>query len=604
MRWLAVAFLVIAAIPRAASTQQLDARVFLTPAAVGINGQFTLNVQVTGTRRMDADPELPDLNRFARYLGSSTSTSVQMINGRTAVSLIMQYRFMATKEGTFDIGAVRVEAAGQILLTSPVVLTVTATAPPTSGGAQGGGGQPAGDDEPAVGPEDLFVTAEVSKRTVYENEPVTVEYRIFTRVDVTSYSITSPPGSEGFWVEDIPQTQQAEVEQVVRDGQQYATAVVRRVVLFPTGPGTRTVDALTIDARVRVQRRSQDIFGNFFNRSPLFASQEPIVVTSDPVEIEVLPLPEGRPASFSGLVGKLALTASVDRTRVETNEAVTLRVVVTGEGNLRGLAAPTIDFPGDFEVFPPEVSESIDRSGAKVRGTKTYDYVLLPRAPGERTIPPVEMSYFDGETARYATARTEPIVLDVTGAPLGIAAPGGRVGVETLREDIRFIMIAPPRFVAAGRSLLDDAGFWIVALLPLVAVAGAAGLRRHSDRLEGDVAYARGRRAGRVAKKRLGHARALLSEGEARDFYAEVERALRGFLADKLNVSEAGFMSDDAESELRERGVPRDVAGEYLECLGVCDRARFAPEGASSHERADFFERAAAAMTAVQEGLN
>ena len=173
-----------------------------------------------------------------------------------------------------------------------------------------------------------------------------------------------------------------------------------------------------------------------------------------------------------------------------------------------------------------------------------------------------------------------------------------------MREDIRFIQIGPPNLGVLGESLADAPGFWIVGLLPMVALLGALGLRTHWDRLEGDVAYARGRRAGRVAKKRLGQARNVMAGDDARVFYAEVERALRGFLADKLNVAEAGFMSDVAEGELRRRGVSEAATKEYMDCLGECDRARFAPPGSSAEEKSGFFERAADAMTSVQEGLS
>ena len=594
---LGVTLLVGTVAPAHAAAQEVTARAFLTPATVGLNRQFVLNVEVTGTQRTDTDPELPVMGSFARYLGASSSTNMQMINGVTTVSLIVQYRYQAVEEGTFDIGPVTVRAGGRVLGTEPVTLTVSATPPPP-------GAAPPPDDPSGVSPEDLFVVAEVSKRRVYENEPVVVQYRLFTRVNVSSYSITQTAGNEGFWVEDVPQTQSPQVEHVVRDGVQYATAVLRHTVLFPTGPGTRTVEPLSVEARVRVRRQSRDPFDDFFNRSSLFGSLVPTVVASDPVVIEVLPLPQaGRPESFSGLVGRLDVTASIDRADVETNEAVTLSVTVSGEGNLRALAAPTIDFSRDFEVFPPEVSESIDRSGTRISGTKTYDYVLIPRTPGEKTIPSIEMGYFNAGSGRYATAATRPLALEVTGDAVVIAA-GVRTGVETLREDIRFIQIAPARFAVADSSIFDSPGFWMVTLLPLVAMIGALGIRWHQDRLEGDVAYARGRRASRVARRRLGRAQSAMSGDDARGFYVEVERALRGFLADKLNVAEAGFMSDSAESELRERGVSPDAVEEYLECLGACDRARFAPPGSGDEERAAFFERAARAMTAVQEGLS
>ena len=590
-----VAIVSSVAAPSDVAALQLAAHASVSPSVVPLNGQFTLEVELRGTNRVDVEPSLPDLGVFSRYIGRNTSTSMQMIAGVTTVSLTIQYRYRAIREGTFEIGVIEVEAGGQVLRTQPVTLTVS-----TAGAAaRGGPEEPSG-----VGPEDLFIVTEVSKTRVYQNEPIEVSYRLFTRVNVSSYSLFDLVESEGFWVEDVPSPRTPEVEQRVRDGQTYTTAVVRRVVLFPAGPGTKTIEPMSIEASLQVQRQRRSLFDDFFDRSSLFGSQVPVIIVSTPVQVEVLPLPvEGRPRSFTGLVGRLNVSASIDRSSVETNDAVTLELIIEGEGNLRSLADPVIDFPGDFEVFPPEVTESIDRTGSRIRGTRTYEYVLIPRSPGEKTIPPVEMSYFNAESGLYATSASEPLRLDVTGDPV-IGAPIGRAGVETLREDIRFIQIGPPNLGALGGSLADTPGFWIVALLPLVALLGALGLRKHWDRLEGDVAYARGRRAGRVARKRLGQARRVMSGGDARAFYAEVERALRGFLADKLNVAEAGFMSQVAEAELGRRGVPVVATREYFACLGECDRARFAPPGSSEEEKSGFFDRAAEAMTAVQEGLS
>ena len=599
--WVATVFFGVVgagvAAPFDVAAVQLEAHASVTPSVVPLNGQFTLDVEVRGTNQMDVEPSLPDLGDFSRYIGRNSSTSVQMINGATTVSLIIQYRYRAIREGTFEIGVVEVEAAGQVLRTQPVTLTVS-----PAGAAVGGGSGP---ENPAgVGPDDLFIVTEVGKTRVYQNEPIEVSYRLFTRVNVTSFTLVDLGESEGFWVEEVPGPQNPEVEQRVRGGQPYTTAVVRRVVLFPAGSGTKTIEPLSVEVSVQVRRQARSIFDDFFGGGSLFGSQVPAVIVSNPVEVEVLPLPvAGRPQSFTGLVGRLNVSASIDRSSVETNDAVTLELIVEGEGNLRGLAAPIIDFPGDFEVFPPEVTETIDRAGSRIRGSRAYTYVLIPRSPGEKSIPPVEMSYFDAESGLYATSASEPLRLEVTGDAI-IGVPIGRAGVETLREDIRFIRIGPPSLGALGGSLVDAPGFWIVTLLPLVALLGALGLRTHWDRLEGDVAYARGRRAVRIAKKRLGEARRVMAEGDARAFYSEVERALRGFLADKLNVAEAGFMSEVAEAELRRRGVSEADTKEYFDCLGECDRARFAPPGSSAEEKSGFFDRAAEAMTSVQEGLS
>ena len=573
---------------------QLQVAASVSPPLVPLNGQFTLEVEVRGTNRVDAEPSLPNLAGFSRFIGRNSSTSMQMIGGVTTVSLTIQYRYRAIREGTFEIGVVQVQAGGQVLRTRPVTLTVSTAVAAAE----------VGPDPTGLGPEDLFIVAEVSKTRVYENEPIEVNFRLFTRVDVSSVGGFDPAENEGFWVEEVPGERSLQSEQRVRGGQPYNTFVVRRLVLFPAGPGTKTIESMSVEASVRVRRQTRSLFGDVFGGSAFFPSQEPIVITSAPVEVEVLPLPvEGRPRSFTGLVGRLSVSASVDRSNVATNDAVTFELIVEGEGNLRGLAPPVIDFPADFEVFPPEVTESIDRSDARIRGTRTYEYVLIPRSPGTKTIPPVEMSYFDAESALYATTASQPIRLEVTGVAV-IIAPGARAGVETLREDIRFIQIGPPSLGTPPGSLAGAPGFWIVALLPLVALLGALGLRRHWDRLEGDVAYARGRRAGRVAKKRLGQARVVMSEGDTRAFYAEVERALRGFLADKLNIAEAGFMSEVAEAELSRRGVPAGASSQYLACLGECDHARFAPPSTSAEEKSVFLGRAAEAMTAVQAGLS
>ena len=577
--------------------QELQARATLSPMAVSLNQQFVLNIEIVGSRRTDVDPTLPDLGSFARYLSQGSSTNMQVINGITTTSVTIQYRFQAIREGTFEIGAVEVETDGQVLRTEPVELTVSAT----TAGAGGGSGPDTGS---GVNSDDLFIVAEVSERRVYENEPVEVSYRLFTRVNVNSVSIVGMGENEGFWVEEVPLPQGLQTEQIVQDGRQYTSAVVRRIVLFPAGPGTKTVEPLSIEASVRMQRQRRSIFDDFFGRSSLFGSQVPVMITSEAAEIQVVSLPvDGLPESFTGFVGRLDISTSIDRSTVETNDAVTLEVRIEGEGNIQGLAAPDLDIGQDFEVFPPEVTQTIDRREARIRGIKTYRYVLIPRAPGERTIPPIEMSYFDPDAGLYGSSVSEPLRLEVTGDAV-VAIPGGRAGVETIREDIRFIRIGPPSLGITGGSLVGSTGFWVVALLPLVAILGSLALRHHWDRLEGDLAYARGRRAGRVARKRLRQARELILGGDEREFYAEVERALRGFLADKLNVSEAGFMSDAAESELLKRRVPEEVTDEYLACLGVCDKTRFAPPAASDEEKSVFFGRAAEAMTAVQEHLS
>ncbi len=589
--------------PTAAWAQDVGVRAYLSPGTtVGVGRPFVLNVEVTGMQSLTEDPELPDLGDFAQFLGSGTQSSMQMVNGRTSVSLTIQYRFQALREGTFEIPAFPVRAGGQTRRTEPLRITVTATPPPQGGGAPGAA--PSG--APAVGAEDLFVTAEATKSRVLDGEPLVVEYRLWTRVDVSSYNFTRLPEPRGFWAQDVTPTGQPQVEQLTRNGQQYTTAVIRRLALVPTGAGERALEPLGVEAQVRVRRQDpfRDPFGDFFGRSSLFGSTVvPAAVLSNPLTIAVEPLPAGRPEPFSGVVGRLTLTAELDRDSVATNEAVTLTVRARGEGHIRGIPNPTLGLPSDFEVFPPEVTESVRPFGPGLSGEKTFEYVLIPRAPGQRQIPAITFGYYDSGAGAYRTAVTEPLALTVSGT--AIEGPGRitRGGVAQLREDIRFIHLGSASLRPVGRVLFDTAAFWIFALLPLAGIVGAVALRRHRDLLEGDVAYARGRRAGRVARKRLAEARKLSAGTDVRAFYAEVARALRGLVADRLNLAEAGLQISELAARLTERGVDAGTVGEVRAVLEHCDRQRFAPPGGDTMEKERFLERAATLMSALDREI-
>ncbi len=590
----------LAVAPVDAAAQDVSARAYLTSNEVGVGQQFVVNLEVSGAQQVDGDPELPDLTAFSVYLGSGSSSSIQMSGGRTSVTLTIQYRFQATRAGTFTIDPIDVQAGGGAFTTEPLTLTVSDAPVP-----QGPSGGP-GARESGIGPEDLFVEAAPSRLQVYENQPVVVDYRIFTRVDVSSYSITQLPPATGFWVEEYPPVREPLISQTVRDGMQYTTATIRKVALFPTGSGTRTLEPLGIEAQVRVRRRSAfDPFEDFFGRGSLLNSTISTAAASRPLEIEVLPLPGGRPDDFTGFVGDLDVTTTLDRDSVQVSDAVTLTVVVAGRGNLRMLAEPEVEIPPGFEAFPPEVTERVDRNDAGVSGTRTYEYVLVPRVPGVGAIPAVELAYFDPESGTYEVAASGALAVEVTGVAVEGTLGTGRVraGVEELRTDIRFIQLGSPALVLANRPLFAHPLFWIVLLVPLAAVGGAAGVRRHRDRLHGDVAYARSRRASKVARKRLAEARKLADGDNVRAFYAEAGHALEGFLADKLNIAAAGMIRDEVRDQLCAMGIATEAAEPYLECLEECDRQRFAPPTASPGERSRFLGQVESAMAAMAEHL-
>jgi hypothetical protein len=569
--------------------QAPSARAYVTPSgSLGVGQQFVLNVEIGGTRSIDRNPQLPDLTAFAQFLGTNSQSIARAVNGQAMVSLTVQYRYQALRQGAFEIPAMEVAAGGQTFTTVPLDVTITTRA-----------SDPEQRDETVIGPDDLFITAESSRSSVREGEPFVVEYRIWTRVDVTNFGMTSVPEPEGFWVVDATPGGPPVVEQLTREGVEYASAVIRRVVLVPTGAGDRSIEPIELEAQVRV-RGGRDPFQDIFGRSSRFGSTTvPTTVLSNRLTVAVAPLPAGRREPFSGVVGRLDIVADLDRDSLDANDAVTLTIRVEGEGNLSAVAPPSLDLPPDFEMFPPEVSELVMPTSTGLSGSKTFEYVLIPRAPGAREIPSVSVNYFDRTTETYRTAETGALSLTVSGTALEGPGALARGGVAQLREDIRFIRLGPLDLRRVGGPPLVGPMFWLLALLPLTAVAGAVTLRRHWDLLEGDAAYARGRRSGRLGRKRLAEARRLSTGDDARAFYAEVAQALLGLVADRLNLPEAGLQIAEVDRALDRAGVDERTREGVRDCLQECDRHRFAPEGADQREKNQFLTEVGDLMSAL-----
>lgn len=583
----------------------LKVRAYVDRTIVGMNQQFTLSVELSGKDINEAgNPELPELSAFAAYLGSGSSQNMQIINGRMSVSHTTNYYFQATKEGRFEIGAVTVKAGGEEYRTDPIAIEVKkATA-----GTPVSPGRPDAPTDAGPSAEDLFVRALVNKRRVFQNEPVVITYKIYTRINVTSFGFTKLPGTTGFWVEEFDIGNQPRTSTEVYEGKQYTVATIKRMALFPMSPGTKEIEPLGVQCEVRVRssRRSRDIFDDFFNDS-IFGRTVRKSIQSPSVRVEVLPLPEeGKPDGFSGIVGSLNLTGSVDKTRVKTNEAISYRLKIEGRGNIRMLPDPRLSFPADFETYAPKISESLNRSGSVISGIKTYEYVIIPRVPGLQKIKPFSMPVFDPETGIYKILTTPEFIIDVekgeetfTSVPMGLS----KEEVRLLGRDIRFIKTANPAFRRRGDVFYKHAPFWLVILLPMMLLTGAFALRRHQDRMMVDVAYARDRRANRSAMRRLAQARSLMNPEQQEAFYAEVGRAIVNFLGDKLNTAGAGLAGDDVKQLLKNRGVGENLIEAVLESMRVCDMKRFSPTVADEAEMKQLYEKAVNVITRLEKEI-
>lgn len=573
---------------------------------VGINQTFTLEVEISGERANTAgEPRLPEISDFAAFMGNSgTSTSMQIINGRMNLSTTYSFTFMATKVGKFTIPAVVINFGGQEYSSKPVAIEIVQSSTPARQQSRQPGARNQSDQPSTQNLADnLYLQVSVNKRRVYVNEPIILSYKIYTRVTVTQYGIGKLPNTAGFWAEEFPLGNQPKTYEEILNGKKYIVAEIKRMALFPTDAGTKTIGPMEIECSIRVQQQRRSIFDSFFD-DPFFGRTVNQSIASKSLTVEVLPLPgENKPKNFSGLVGQFNLSADVDKTSIKTNEAISLKVKIGGSGNIKMIPSPSVEVPPDFERYEPKLTENINRTENGVSGSKTFEYVLIPRYPGIQKIKPVLFSYFDIASKKYRTLTTPEIVIDVAkGSDEFMTVTSGlsKEEVKLLGKDIRFIQSGNVEFSRIGSYLYKKSYFILLLIFPILAVLTSYGYRRHLNKLSGNIAYARSRKANQLAMKKLHKAKKLLSETRQKAFYAEIANSLMGFLGDKFNIASAGIITDQVEELMRSKNIQDEVIQQYLSCLQVCDYQRFSPSNSNLHEMQNFFNQAKQAIVSLE----
>lgn len=542
---------------------------------VSLNEQLTLTVAVTGANVSGiSEPRLPSLEGF-KVLGSARSTSISWINGQMTATQEYRYTLMPKEIGTFTIDPVEVRVGKQTFRTDKIVVQVV-QAP------QGGAvprQRPQQEESANVSPRgDIFITADVDKRTAYVSEQITLTFSYYSRLSLWDQPRYTPPETPGFWVEELPRSPTR--RKVIR-GRLYEVQEIK-TALFPTSAGKQVISRAYLEYQTRG-------FG-FFSQPRVRR------LATDPIEIEVLPLPaQGKPKGFSGAVGQYALSATVDKRSVHKGDPVTLLVKIAGTGNINTVGDPVAPSLDGFKIYEPEVKKSSSVVGEVIQGEKTFRYALVPEVEGDLEIGSFEFSYFDPSKKSYQTISTAPLRVTVMKGepqPSELVTYGlSREEIKLVGKDIRFIKPPVSQLKHQGGMLYRYPLFWFLQVIPILTFGVLVLYRNHRTRLESNIAYARRRRAKGEAIKRLRRAQALLKSPESRAFCGEVHKALAEFLGDKLNLPAAGITTDQVSDELIRRGVEEDVVEDMKELFGQCDLARFAPMDLSEEERTDLLHR-------------
>jgi hypothetical protein len=545
---------------------------------------LTLQLTLTGTFSGANQPQLPPLEGLA-IVGTSQSSQFSIINGKTSSQIVFTYRLQPTQIGSLTIPAISIQMGGQAYQTDPIAIEVTQGAAPQ---AQ----QPAAEAlTDAVAPgelagQDLYVEADVDNPTPVVGQQMIYYFRLYQAVNLFNQPQLDWPKFTGFLGYDLSPNNQYYQQAA---GRQYLVTEVRRA-LFPTAQGETTIGPATLT-----------IPGDFFNRG--------IQMQTSAVAVDVRPLPDEAPDSFSGAVGQFEIEAWVEPTESRVNEPVTLYVRVTGAGNVSALPDPTEgaeDVLSGWRVYDPQVTTDVGQEGDIIRGEKLFERPLVPKTDGDLTIPSFGLTFFDPAEGAYRHVDTEPLVISVAqgsqeSVPAVISAGNGKQDVVVLASDIRHIKPAPPTLATGRTSLPSQPLYWVGWGAPLLAVVSTWLWDRRRRHLAHNLAYARAQRARKQAHKRLSKARKLV-ETDQEAAYAAVTQALTAYLGDKFNLSAAGLTHDTVRQTLAVSSVPAEMTDRLLECLDWADSGRFAPV-AVGHDVNDLVKETEKIITQLEERI-
>ncbi len=553
------------------------------PDVVVSGDQFRLTFTVNTQKVKDF--RAPSITKgFDVLMGPSRSqqNSTQIINGKVSSSSSITYTYilMAGDAGTYTIPAASIEANCEKIFSNAVTIKVLPPDQSASGskGSQKSGAQ-AGNQAASgrITSNDLFITATASKTTVHEQEAILLTYKVYTLVNLRQL-FGKMPDLKGFHTQEIELPQQKTFSLEHYKGRNYNTTVWSQYVLFPQQTGKLEIPSITFEGVVAIQTVSDDPFDAFFNGGGYQEVKKKIVTPK--LTINVQPLP-AKPANFSGGVGEFTLASSINAKDVKTNDAVTIKLTISGSGNMKLISTPEVKFPEDFEVYDPKVTNNFEASRAGLSGTQTIEYLAIPRHAGNFTIPPVEFTYFDLKSNSYKTLKTEAYNINVAkgqgNADQVIADFTNKENVKVLGQDIRFIKLGDTKLMPKGDVFFGTVGYYLWYIIPFVLFVGLVVFFRKQAAENANVAKVKTKKANKVAAKRMKLAGKLLAENRKNEFYDEVLKALWGYISDKLSIPVSQLSKDNIEAELAKYGVADDVIKDFINALNECEFARYAP---------------------------
>ncbi len=578
--------------------------VMSAPNAVETGRQFRLSFSINESGdNLKLPPGLS--NNFDILMGPSTgqSTSISTINGKTTTETSYSYTYIlrAKKEGKFEIRPASIEVNGKILESNSLTIQVVkAQSQPTrpQGNSSSGGTQ-----NVDLGGDNLFVRVDLSKNHVYRGEEIIATVKLYANpnVPIARFDEVNLPTYEGFFTQDIDIPQQINFTREVYNGKIYQVGVLKKTILFPQQNGKITIKPFSMSLLVQQQVKARSFFDDFFNNFRTVRAS----IISKPETVTVKDLPPA-PASFMGGVGKFSVSSSISSQDVTTNDAVTLKLTITGSGNIRLIKNPEIKLPSDFEVYDPKSNENVKATASGMSGTKTIEYLFQPRFEGDYTIPAISFSYFNPSTGSYETKTTSSYQLHVK---KGAAEQSATVvsslrkeDVQLLGKDIRFIKQGNILLNVKGYTFFGTLGFYLIYAISAVLFLALFLIYRKKVKENANIALMRNKKANSIAKKRLKAAAGFMKQNNNEAFHESILKAFWGYLSDKLGIAVADLNRDSAVKGLQGKNVEQGVIDDFVEVVDQCEFARYAPSG-GSEARQELYKKAESTMGRMEKQI-
>ena len=572
------------------------------PSQVAIGEQFNLRYVVNTTDIKNFTlRDIPDA--FEVLIGPITSTqqSFSMVGGKTThtASVTYTYVLMANQSGTYVIPAARANIDGKPATSQAIRINVSGKA--STNTQQGGGQQRRSNRVDRAGAQirgnDLFIRVTANKKHVYEQEPVLLTYKVYTQVELTQLE-GKMPDLNGFHTQEVPLPQQKSfhIEQV--GGRAYNCVTWSQYVMFPQMSGKLEIPSITFKGIVMQQNNNIDPFEAFFNGGSGFIEVKK-EIKAPSVSIQVSPLP-ARPADFSGGVGQFSITASLDKQTVNAGDPVNLRIQVSGTGNMKLLRQPQLDLPKDFDKYDAKITDKTRLSVNGVTGSMIYDILIVPRNMGRYVIPALKFVYFDTKSNTYQTLTTKEIPLTVekgTGTSTAITDYSQKAD-----NDIHDIKKSVIQAENVSDTLFGSNLYLSLNAIVLISFMSLVIIFRKRALALSDVTAVRGRKANRVAVRRLKKAARLMAQGKDGEFYDEVLQALWGYVSDKLTMPVEQLSRDNVADKFHQRGVAESVTVQFIEAIDECEYARFAP-GDTTGNMQKTYEKATHTITTIEDNI-